>query len=317
MASTVTVTAMDVSRSSHATGASCVGARVWVSSNDDAAFRVRARRTGCGSCQSRFLNLDLQAKSALVLVIIGAFVWTSCTSGGNGSLDESQRPSPVSNFEVANVSDSAVNLRWTLPDTEIDALVLLRNGQKLATVGDSATRFTDNKVDPGTRYTYEIETASINVLSAPVKVTIKTGVPPVTEARLDGTYPMTFTLLSSNVVDPGRSVTHGRWRLTPLCKHGPCDEKLVSLSGNYASRLAWIPSGQKYRGSVQQKNYYVCGSTGIDAIEAIVVTADSAKVIDGEWTATKLRGQLIYDQNENDSCFPTAHEELALQGKLS
>jgi hypothetical protein len=254
-------------------------------------------------------------RGALLRIVAVAVVAAaaSCTSS-----DESvsgAAPSPVSNLEVQKVTDAEVHLRWSLPPTSVESITILRNGTAIASLPGSTKEFTDQRVDPGTRYRYEVKTTSGAVSSSPVEISTKTIVPPVNEARLDGTYKMTFTTLSSNVDNPGPSVTKGRWRLIPLCNQGPCDARFKTLSGGYSTRLAWIPSDGRYQGSAQRKAYYVCGSQDIDAIAQITVTPDSARINDGNWTATRFRGKLIYDQNESSSCFARAHEEIALEGR--
>jgi hypothetical protein len=48
----------------------------------------------------------------------------------------------------------------------------------------------------------------------------------------------------------------------------------------------------------------------------VIVIADSAKVVDGAWVATQIRGQLAYDQSENGTCAPQAQESIAIHGNL-
>jgi hypothetical protein len=185
-------------------------------------------------------------RGALLRIVAVAVVAAaaSCTSS-----DESvagAAPSPVSNLEVQKVTDAEVHLRWSLPPTSVESITILRNGTAIASLPGSTKEFTDQRVDPGTRYRYEVKTTSGAVSSSPVEISTKTIVPPVNEARLDGTYKMTFTTLSSNVDNPGPSVTKGRWRLIPLCNQGPCDARFKTLSGGYSTRLAWIPSDGRY-----------------------------------------------------------------------
>jgi hypothetical protein len=54
----------------------------------------------------------------------------------------------------------------------------------------------------------------------------------------------------------------------------------------------------------------------LDALERVIVIADSAKVVDGAWVATQIRGQLAYDQSENGTCAPQAQESIAIHGNL-
>jgi hypothetical protein len=160
----------------------------------------------------RRVDVRIYLAATLILTV------SACTSDGNAGSSQSAPPSPVSNLEVAKSTDSEVDLRWELPAGPIDGLVVMRDKSKIASLGEGTTHFTDGKVDPGTRYVYQVFTKAGDLISTPVRAATKTQVPPTAEARIEGTYTMTFTLLSSNVSNPGPSVTKGKWRLTPLCK---------------------------------------------------------------------------------------------------
>lgn len=249
----------------------------------------------------------------LCLALLGC---GACTKGVGETTPTAVPPGLVTNLEVAKATDGQVLLRWDLPSPAPDAVVIDRNGSQLTKLSGTASHFVDKSVDPGTRYTYEVSTTSSSLTSDSVRAVTKTGVPSVSEARIDGVFAMTFTLLSTNVTGTQPNASKGKWSLIPVCPQGPCDLKLDSLSGKYTVRLAWSPSGQRYRGAVQRKSYYTCGTTNLDAVEQVVVNADKAKVVNGEWVAIRIRGQLTFDQNENSSCFPQAHEEFAFTGTL-
>jgi hypothetical protein len=239
----------------------------------------------------------------------------ACTGGGGTSQQsESQRPQRIASLEVAKSTADEVRLRWRSADPPPDELIITRNGERLKQLPGSAVMFTDTKVSPGTRYVYEIVARKGELDSDPVRAVARTLVPPVTEAVLEGTFSMSFTLLSSNISNPGPNVETGKWRLTPLCRSGPCDVRMESLSGKYGLRLAWLPSSEQYKGAVVHKDYYVCASKDLDAILQVVLSADSAKVVEGIWIATKLHGQLTYDANEASICLEQAHEVLAVRG---
>jgi hypothetical protein len=255
--------------------------------------------------------------SGLARMLAVTLLVAACTSGKEAGSSQSVPPSPVTGLEIAKSTDSEVDLRWTLPTSPIDGLIVMRNKNKVASLGEGTTQFMDGKVDPGTHYVYQVLAKAGALMSTPARAATKTPVPPTSEARLEGTYAMTFTLLSSNITNPGPSVTKGKWRLTPLCGKGPCDAKMESISGKYEVRLAWIPSAQHYRGAVQRKSFFGCGTVNLDATAQVTVDADNAKVISGSWVATQIRGQVVYDQSENGSCFPQAHEALAIHGTLS
>jgi hypothetical protein len=112
-------------------------------------------------------------------------------------------------------------------------------------------------------------------------------------ARLDGTYKVTFILVHSTLPDSPAKDT-AQWKFTPKCKsHGGCDATLKSISGHYQVRAPFIKN--KYRFSQRVPKAFTCSSGGsvdyyITSVRDATFEISKMKLLDGEWTATRLEG---------------------------
>ncbi|MCI0633478.1 MAG: hypothetical protein L0206_06105 [Actinobacteria bacterium] len=185
----------------------------------------------------------------------------------------------------------SVTLRWTVSEGALEALVIYRDGKRLATVGPTKASFVDDTALPAVRYRYQIEAVSDGEWSPREAIGVKTPAAPPAMARLDGTYAIEANVTSAFGYEGSPNDFSSGWRFRPVCKRGPCkvmwkDAQGAGLAG------ALERTGARYEGSGSAR-LAKCGnvrSTGTFTLRLEVVRAASVREA---WRATKLVGTLV------------------------
>lgn len=152
---------------------------------------------------------------------------------------------------------------------------------------------------------------------SPADVAIDTLHLPDNQGRIEGLYTGKLILLKSVAITGSRTDPNIKWRADPLCKEGPCDVHLTSISGKYAVRLVYTEGKHLYRGQALRKDFYSCGSVSEDATAAFSLRAESSHLVEDVWTATALSGTVTYTSSAKSSTCPTSTEKYAIRMKLS
>src|SRR5436309_1881057 len=79
------------------------------------------------------------------------------------------------------------------------------------------TTYTDTAVVPGKTYMYEIESSAGSVVSSRIPVEVKTPVPSLSQARLEGTFNVSLTAVSHSGFSSFNSKFTLGWQFTPKC----------------------------------------------------------------------------------------------------
>ncbi|MEX0756084.1 MAG: hypothetical protein WD556_13390 [Actinomycetota bacterium] len=136
---------------------------------------------------------------------------------------------------------------------------------------------------------------------------------------MEGIYKMKFILIHSNLSD-SLATDVAKWRIAPRCKSGGgCDAKVTSISGNYTVKMPFI--NNRYRFSRRVAKDYTCGSGSevdyyISGVREVTLEIVKMKLIDDEWTATKIEG--TSDEHGTRTCgFSNPEERFAIRGSLN
>ncbi len=238
------------------------------------------------------------AAAILVIALAGAAI-AVINSGGDESASTttptptSESPPPVVNSPqslTAEVSTDSVTLTWRpMNDTEGLEHRIARDGVALGIVDGDVTRYVDESVDPGTRYRYAVVTWHDDVASDPATIAVRTEVPKISEARLEGVFNVRMNLDSSYGISGVRKHGTAGWRFRPDCTQGPCDVSWKGLNPTLGP-MDLVRDRARYDGSGSGKLGITCGGTRTTSSFRVNVKVIKARMIDGEWTAVKIEG---------------------------
>jgi hypothetical protein len=135
------------------------------------------------------------------------------------------------------------------------------------------------------------------------------------QAPLDGTYNVKFTLAKSNV-SGARQHEVARWVMDPNCRRGPCTTRLESLRGNYVVRAVFVK--RRYRWTRKLPAGYTCGqgneSVDIPSISSLSLQPTAMRIIDEVWVVTRFTGVEESRGLKGGGCFPIAEERSIFKG---
>jgi len=186
-----------------------------------------------------------------------------------------------------------VSLTWAPPlaGGAVTTYVVLRGEEEVGRLGPGATEFTDEDVDIGRRYGYEVFAIGDEGPggSSPV-VTVRTPIPSIEHAHLAGFYGVELVfrqidLLSrfEGVLDPAvGDRTFQEWDILPACApfQGACN---ITLFG-------WelIRDGRTYRGSLPSTAS--CGGEQVEGRQTVTLRVTDAMVVGRVLTVSAFTG---------------------------
>jgi hypothetical protein len=236
--------------------------------------------------------------AAAVVALAVAVGIALAVSGGNEPVAArvSPTPSPTVLAPVDLTEDAqafVVTLSWSQPEggSEIVRYSVYRNGDFVGSVTPPATMFTDEDVVPGKRYTYEVEALGGGLVSERASLEVRTEVPPIREARVQGTFNVVINTKSQYGFQASLGKFTLGWKITPKCKLDACNVTVKVL--NFKELKATLKrKGARYTGSDSGKFNAKCGGTVSTSTLAFDFTVKRAKAISDAWRATKLVGTL-------------------------
>ena len=190
----------------------------------------------------------------------------------------------------ANGANWVLELSWqAIDEAPIDHYEVARNG---VTVDDAVagSTFRDLDVEPGARYRYEIVGIGADgTPTRPATASIKTDEPPLSDARLEGTFVVRMVVeRASGTRNPvrGGAIFYG---FDPLCRSGACsvrwtvrkartDGTLRRTDAVYAARL---------RTPLFVRN---CFGAVVDEALDVRLRVTAAAPLRGRWHATRIEG---------------------------
>jgi hypothetical protein len=236
----------------------------------------------------------------LVVVAAGAAgVAVAMARGGQPTatrMSPSSAPSPTIFAPVALTEETeafSVTLSWSQPGggTEIVRYSVYRNGTYVGAVTPPATIYIDGDVSPGKKYTYEIEALGDGLVSDRASIDVKTTVPPLRDARVQGTFNVALTTESQYGFQEALGKFTLGWKFNPKCDSGACNVTVKVL--NFKELKGTLKrKGTSYTGHDSGKFNASCAGTRTSSTLTFHLTVKKAKAISDEWRATKLVGTL-------------------------
>jgi hypothetical protein len=242
-----------------------------------------------------------------IVVVAGIVIGILIASGGGkkpvAALGPTTPPAPAPSPTVApplgftakgQAVPFGVIMTWSAPTGEtVQGYRIYRQSVEIASVPTGTTTYTDSNVKPGKHYTYEIVTRGTGLIqSARVSSEVDVPVPPLSSARFQGTFDAKLkTTSQSGYTNNLGSFTLG-WNFKPKCGEGTCD---VTWKDLYYKdfKTTMDRKGVKYSGSDAGTFFGTCGGAKGTSTLTLTLHVVKAKVISGEWRATKLEGTLV------------------------
>jgi hypothetical protein len=199
---------------------------------------------------------------------------------------------------VAGASTAnSIAFHWSRPPTGPlpDRYLILASGTVPGSVAGTVTSYRQAGLTPGTTYQYRVVAVrggKRSPESAPL--TVRTLTPPISQARLQGSWQVYAKNGSSA---PGSTNGYLTWQASPSCAVGACDVMIsVTNGGSFSFTMRLVRAGAVYRGQALASGER-CGS-GPGSIPdpatvkiAIRVTAAVGQI--QAWAATSFAGTLV------------------------
>jgi hypothetical protein len=215
----------------------------------------------------------------------------ACTGTGHPQAGPSPSTSPsekITSITATPVNAGEIDLEW-VASGDSTSYTLKRDGTFLTSV--EGTSYKDTGVRPKKTYTYEVDVRDPTGKDAPgANVSASTPkAPPLSEARLSGSYGVRFVFTSENYSNRhvGNKYSE-KWRLKPKCPDGACSTVLITNMPGAKSGVLTLKGGT-YHGSVSD-TFAVCQGTHVRETVTVTLHVTRGKFLHGEWTATTFAG---------------------------
>jgi hypothetical protein len=198
---------------------------------------------------------------------------------------------------------SKVALSWLGPASWVEEAryEIRRNDTFIGYVDPPRKRFIDDEVAPGTDYTYEVRVEGPDgTFSDAVSVELSTPLPPLAEARVEGTFDVRSKITDETGYGDYTAPGFG-WTLRPACGSGPCGFTLRDIVRDDL-KLSLTRQKLTYTGTFSERFEIQCEGTGVISNGTVVLRVAKARVLDGEWRATRLTGTLSHQEAAQLGC---------------
>lgn len=118
-------------------------------------------------------------------VFAGYFSWIKAVVVSLSGIDDLGvpiAPGTPTGFSASVISGTQVDLSWTLADTNLTGVQVIRDGAILATTSDTATTYSDTSCAPFTTYSYKLVAHNISFDSAATSAQVVTTTGPASAA---------------------------------------------------------------------------------------------------------------------------------------
>jgi hypothetical protein len=276
----------------------------------------------------RIAGLVVAVTTSAGLLLTSCSLSRSTTSGApsaaGGSPTESTSASPASRVDLTGLKAAqpsrwrddpktwSVKLSWNAPSGfEVDHYRVDRDGRTESSAV-SGTTFTDHDAEPGTTYHYSVVAFDASgAQTKPGVTTVKTGIPPVADTRLEGPFVMKLHITSQSGLQGG---AHGGgiiFLFDPSCGSGACNV-VWSLRGSSGSGTL-VRKGASYAGTVHAPFYvHSCHGGAISETLVFHLRIRAGEAFHGQWRAGKIDGTL--DESAPAFGCVTAHLTYRLIG---
>ena len=181
-----------------------------------------------------------------------------------------------------------MDLSWDAA-SDVDHYVVSRDARTVAH-GVTETSWRDRDVEPGTRYVYTVVGVGVDGdETLPGHASVKTGTPPVADARLEGSFGMVMHVDHASGTTAPVSGGGVLFRFEPNCARGPCSVRWTVRS---RATDADLPrSGGIYGGTLHTPFLIKsCHGTEIDETVKVHLRVMKAAPIHHAWRATRIEG---------------------------
>jgi hypothetical protein len=254
----------------------------------------------------RLLAPILASMRLLALIIIMALaVAPACSESAahSGSHAASSHPPaevPQPTLKV-KASPFLVHLSWTLPaGADVDGFVVTRDGDEIALLTGTATRYDDNDVSPPGYHVYSVEATSGHQRSQAAMADARLSVPQLAAARLDGYFNIRLTVTSSSGYS-GDLPKGAGWHFRPRCRHGACDV-IWSDNASHTMHARGSRHGARYIISYSGYHFTSCNGAHATSVLHITLRVTKARVSGGEWLASRVQGTMTQSEAEQLGC---------------
>lgn len=232
-----------------------------------------------------------------------SIVAVSGTTKGDPSADlkvSTLAAGPVG-FSAGTVTTNSVTIQWSRPATAPDSYAILRDGTAIGAAPGNVTSYKDTGLVPATAYPYTVMGVSGGVRSAPSSVlVVRTLTPPVSAARLQGSWTVIAKVVSSGggTLTVGTTRT-GTWQFAPKCTVGPCPVVVSGEFGSHPFTVTLARSGAVYTGT-NKAHITHCGDSPnmkdvMNTVTLAITVKKAATDTDQAWTATSWVGTMKID----------------------
>jgi hypothetical protein len=205
-----------------------------------------------------------------------------------------------------------VTLSWDAPSGfEVDHYQVDRDGRE-ASNAVTGTTFTDRDAEPGATYRYSVIAVDASgAQTRPTVTTMKTGTPPVAEARLEGPFVMKLHITSQSGLQGGARGGGIIFLFDPSCGSGACDVEWRRRGSSGSGTL--VRSGASYAGTIHAPFFvHSCQGGAISETLVFHLRARAGEAFHGEWRVAKIDGTL--DESAPAFGCVTAHLSYRLTG---
>ena len=243
---------------------------------------------------------------ALVLIALIAVLAVVVLTGGGGGIVSSGPPAaPVGLSGKARVCvppacqavQAIVTLTWGASGGGPTGYDVYRNGTFVGSSEGTATTFSDENVPIGDSLLYTVSATSghgASATSAPI--TVKTSLPPLAVAQLNGTYRVVEVVTRASNLGSFVGINHPSpgarkkttWSFVPICApdRGACSTVI------FGEHPPLKVHGKTYAGSPQGPAAHCFTSGRVPARSTYHLVATRAKIKSGSWTVASFTGTL-------------------------
>jgi hypothetical protein len=240
------------------------------------------------------------------LVVAVPLALAGCDGGGSKGAGGESTAVPKTVLPPVAFSATAdgftVRLSWNVDpaSAKIEGFEITRNGHPLTRPPASSRSYLDTDVRVGKPYPYEILSQGVTAASEPVSDGVKIGTPSLAEARVEGDFGVNGKVTSQSGYSKYEPLTVG-WHIRSECGHGACDVVWRDVSEKEMHGVL-EQKGKEYKGSYTGYFWVSCAGTHSTSNVEIALKVAQAKVLHGEWRATKLEGTIDSSESPQFGC---------------
>ena len=239
----------------------------------------------------------------IIVMVLGLAGCSGSSAGARSDAASDARPELPRPTLTVKATPFRVRLFWTVPaEADVDGFAVTRDGDEIARLTGTATRYDDNDVTPPGYHVYGVEATRGHQRSPAAMADARLAVPKLAAARLEGYFNIRLKVTSaSGYSNDVSGISSAGWHFKPLCRHGACG---AIWSNNSAKSIhaRVTRHGARYR--MSYRGFYFVTCSGAHATSALDVTlrVTKARVRGREWLASRVHGTFVMSEAEQLGC---------------